>query len=120
MNQEVDKINHDLDPEETREWLESLQAVIEREGPERAHFLLEHLVDYTRRSGGHLPYDATTAYINTIPPEVFSLRPFARVGHGCRSSSRVMAISRRAGLTVSHFSDSQWTSNFTVRPGART
>jgi len=68
MNQEVDKTNRDLDPEETREWLESLQAVIEREGPERAHFLLEHLVDYTRRSGGHLPYDATTAYINTIPP----------------------------------------------------
>jgi len=57
----------DADPRETGEWLESLQAVIEQEGPERAHFLLEKLVDYTRRSGGHLPYDATTAYINTIP-----------------------------------------------------
>jgi pyruvate dehydrogenase E1 component len=62
----------DVDPQETTEWLESLQAVIEREGPERAHFLLEKLVDYTRRSGGHLPYDATTAYINTIPT---SLQP---------------------------------------------
>ncbi len=58
----------DVDPIETKEWLESLQAVIERQGPERAHFLLEQLVDFTRRSGGHLPYDATTAYINTIPP----------------------------------------------------
>jgi len=60
----------DADPQETTEWLESLQAVIEREGPERAHELLEHLVDYTRRSGGYLPYDATTAYINTIPPHL--------------------------------------------------
>jgi pyruvate dehydrogenase E1 component len=75
MNQEVDKINPDLDPEETREWLESLQAVIEREGPERAHFLLEHLVDYTRRSGGHLPYSATTAYINTIPAQQGARHP---------------------------------------------
>ena len=75
MSQEVNKIDHDLDPEETREWLESLQAVIEREGPQRAHFLLEHLVDYTRRSGGHLPYDATTAYINTIPAQLGARHP---------------------------------------------
>jgi len=59
----------DVDPDETNEWLDSMQAVIEREGLGRAHFLLELLVDYTRRSGGHLPYDATTAYINTIPPD---------------------------------------------------
>ena len=67
MNQELDKTRNDSDQEETREWLESLQAVIEREGPERAHYLIEQLVDYTRRSGGYLPYKATTAYINTIP-----------------------------------------------------
>jgi len=36
----------------------------------RAHFPLEQLVDFTRRSGGYLPYDATTAYINTIPPHL--------------------------------------------------
>ena len=58
----------DADPLETQEWLESMRAVIEREGLERAHFLLELMVDFTRRKGGHLPYDATTAYINTIPP----------------------------------------------------
>ncbi|HKJ17665.1 MAG TPA: pyruvate dehydrogenase (acetyl-transferring), homodimeric type [Xanthomonadales bacterium] len=60
----------DNDPLETNEWLESLQAVIEHQGPGRAHYLIEKLVDYTRRSGGHLPYDATTAYINTIPPHM--------------------------------------------------
>jgi pyruvate dehydrogenase E1 component len=58
----------DVDPQETREWLESLQAVIEREGVERAHFLLERLIDTARRSGAYLPYSANTAYINTIPP----------------------------------------------------
>ena len=57
----------DQDPEETREWIESLEAVIEREGTERAHFLLEGLIDKARRSGAYLPYSANTAYLNTIP-----------------------------------------------------
>ncbi len=65
----------DTDPVETKEWLESLQSVIEREGPQRAHYLLEQLVDFTRRSGGYLPYDATTAYINTIPPHLQAKLP---------------------------------------------
>nr|MBA2592086.1 pyruvate dehydrogenase (acetyl-transferring), homodimeric type [Gammaproteobacteria bacterium] len=55
------------DPEETKEWIESLEAVIEREGTERAHFLLEGLIDKARRSGAYLPYSANTAYLNTIP-----------------------------------------------------
>ncbi|PVZ71955.1 pyruvate dehydrogenase (acetyl-transferring), homodimeric type [Pelagibaculum spongiae] len=62
---ELDKF--DLDPEETREWIESLQSVLEKDGPERAHYLLEELIDKARRSGAYLPYKATTAYINTIP-----------------------------------------------------
>jgi pyruvate dehydrogenase E1 component len=57
----------DTDPEETREWIESLASTLEREGVARAHFLLEKLVDHARRSGAHLPFDATTAYVNTIP-----------------------------------------------------
>ena len=57
----------DQDPEETREWIESLEAVIEREGTERAHFLIEGLIDKARRSGAYLPYSANTAYLNTIP-----------------------------------------------------
>jgi pyruvate dehydrogenase E1 component len=60
----------DLDPQETGEWLDALRAVIDKDGPERAHYLIENLVEFTRRSGGHLPYDATTAYINTIPPNL--------------------------------------------------
>ncbi len=58
----------DIDPQETREWLDALDAVLEHEGPERAHFLLEKLIEKARRSGAHLPYRATTAYLNTIPP----------------------------------------------------
>ncbi|MGI1999660.1 pyruvate dehydrogenase (acetyl-transferring), homodimeric type [Shewanella frigidimarina] len=57
----------DLDPSETQEWVDALQAVLEQEGPERAHFLLEKLIDKARRNGTHLPYNATTAYLNTIP-----------------------------------------------------
>jgi len=56
----------DSDPQETREWLEALDAVFEREGVERAHFLIGRLVRRARRKGAHLPYRATTAYINTI------------------------------------------------------
>lgn len=60
-------INIDNDPVETQEWLEALEAVLEEEGAERAHYLLEKLIDMARRSGAHLPYKATTAYLNTIP-----------------------------------------------------
>ncbi|MDX1519808.1 MAG: pyruvate dehydrogenase (acetyl-transferring), homodimeric type, partial [Gammaproteobacteria bacterium] len=58
----------DIDPQETQEWVEALNSVIENEGVERAHFLLESLIDKARRSGAYLPYSANTAYLNTIPP----------------------------------------------------
>ncbi|BCM25689.1 pyruvate dehydrogenase (acetyl-transferring), homodimeric type [Methyloradius palustris] len=57
----------DIDPQETHEWLDAIAAVLENEGPERAHFLLETLIDKARRSGAYLPYNATTAYVNSIP-----------------------------------------------------
>lgn len=57
----------DIDPSETQEWLDALQTIIEEEGKERAHFLLEKLIEKARRNGAHLPYTATTAYLNTIP-----------------------------------------------------
>ncbi len=57
----------DVDPEETQEWLESIDSVLDRDGVERAHYLLETLVDKARRSGAYLPYSANTAYLNTIP-----------------------------------------------------
>jgi len=59
----------DSDPQETQEWLDALEAVLENQGVERAHFLLERLIDKARRSGAHLPYRADTAYVNTIPTQ---------------------------------------------------
>lgn len=66
---------HDIDPAETQEWLEALETVLKADGPERAHFLLETLVDKARRSGAYLPYNATTAYVNTIPPQMQAQNP---------------------------------------------
>ncbi len=56
----------DIDPIETQEWLESIDSVMRARGPQRAHFLLEKLVDFTRRSGAYLPFKPNTAYLNTI------------------------------------------------------
>ncbi|HEY5644335.1 MAG TPA: pyruvate dehydrogenase (acetyl-transferring), homodimeric type, partial [Pseudomonadales bacterium] len=64
MNQ---RITEDIDFAETQEWLDALEAVIDREGQERAHYLLEALIDKARRSGSYIPFRATTAYLNTIP-----------------------------------------------------
>ena len=57
----------DIDPQETQEWLDALEGVLENEGVDRAHFLIEKLVDKARRSGAYLPFSANTAYVNTIP-----------------------------------------------------
>ncbi|MGH8666247.1 MAG: pyruvate dehydrogenase (acetyl-transferring), homodimeric type [Burkholderiales bacterium] len=58
----------DVDPQETQEWLDALDAVIKVEGTERAHYLLERMIERTRRAGAQLPFTGTTAYLNTIPP----------------------------------------------------
>jgi pyruvate dehydrogenase E1 component len=60
-------LQNDPDPTETREWVESLKAVIDADGPGRAHQLLQGMVELTRRAGAHLPFTPTTEYINTIP-----------------------------------------------------
>ena len=57
----------DVDSLETQEWLDALAAVLDREGPVRAHYLLERLTDLARRSGAHIPFSPNTAYLNTIP-----------------------------------------------------
>jgi len=57
----------DVDPEETQEWLESIDSVLRVHGADRAHFLLECMIDHARRSGAYLPYSPNTAYLNTIP-----------------------------------------------------
>jgi pyruvate dehydrogenase E1 component len=58
---------NDSDAQETKEWLEALQAVLEKEGPDRAHYLMERLIDLARQSGSDIPFSANTAYVNTIP-----------------------------------------------------
>ena len=60
---------NDADSQETREWLDALSAVIQAEGGERAHFLLEELINHARQAGIDMPFSARTAYINTIPPD---------------------------------------------------
>jgi len=59
----------DPDPIETREWLESFQAVVQRGGPQRAAFLLQQLQSWAQAGGIHLPNCFNTPYINTIPAD---------------------------------------------------
>ena len=64
------KKENDLDPQETQEWVEAMEAVVERDGFERAQFLLRELADHAVLSGAGSPYSANTPYLNTIPPEL--------------------------------------------------
>lgn len=68
---EIAKVNspipNDVDPAETAEWLESLDYVLERKGPERVQQLLAALEESAIRNGVELPFTATTPYVNTIP-----------------------------------------------------
>ena len=57
----------DIDPLETNEWLESLTAVIEKDGNERAHYLIKELINKAYMEGANIPYTQNTPYINTIP-----------------------------------------------------
>ncbi|WP_345294190.1 pyruvate dehydrogenase (acetyl-transferring), homodimeric type [Luteimonas vadosa] len=67
MNWLDEALHNDPDPAESREWIESIKAVIDADGPQRAHQLLENMVELTRRAGAHLPFAPTTEYVNTIP-----------------------------------------------------
>ncbi|MBL8483461.1 MAG: pyruvate dehydrogenase (acetyl-transferring), homodimeric type, partial [Rhodocyclaceae bacterium] len=61
------RLRDDPDAQETQEWLDALQAVIAQGGDERAHYLLEKLIECANEAGINLPFSATTQYINTIP-----------------------------------------------------
>ena len=92
-------IQPDVDPQETREWLEALDSVLEREGPQRANFLLDKLVAMARGRGAYIPYNANTAYRNTIPLEQEERSPGdAELEHKIRSLVRwnAMAMVLRA------------------------
>jgi pyruvate dehydrogenase E1 component len=86
---------NDPDSLETQEWLEALEAVIEREGGERAHYLLEKLTEKTRTSGVYIPFSPYTPYVNTIPPHLEERSPGdpaleERIRSYCRWNAMVM------------------------------
>jgi len=56
----------DLNPQETAEWLQALEQIIDESGPDRASFLLERLLDQARVCGSAPVYRTTTPYVNTI------------------------------------------------------
>ncbi|QIE43049.1 pyruvate dehydrogenase (acetyl-transferring), homodimeric type [Meridianimarinicoccus aquatilis] len=61
--------HEDLDPIESQEWQDAVQDVIERDGADRAHYLLDRAVQQARAAGAMLPFSATTPYQNTIPTD---------------------------------------------------
>jgi pyruvate dehydrogenase E1 component len=67
MNSVVETV--DVDPQETREWLEAMEAVVAVEGRPRAHYLIDQLVDLDAARHGDLHGRVTSAYVNTIAPE---------------------------------------------------
>ena len=86
---------NDPDTLETQEWLDALEAVLEREGPERAHFLLTRLIEKARMSGAYIPFSANTPYVNTIPPHLEERSPGdfeleERIRSYCRWNAMVM------------------------------
>ena len=65
----------DIDQLETQEWIDALEAVIQEEGSERAHFIVSQLIDNARRNGADIPHSGNTAYLNTIPLNQEPLMP---------------------------------------------
>jgi pyruvate dehydrogenase E1 component len=67
MSMVPERVIQDVDPAETREWIESLEDALHRYGPERVQYLISILSDKARRDGVSLPFTANTPYMNTIP-----------------------------------------------------
>jgi pyruvate dehydrogenase E1 component len=91
---------NDDDPEETAEWLGALDGVIAHVGTDRAHFLIQQQIEFARVNGEHLPFSASTPYINTIPTGKQKKIPGDQaIEHTIRSYTRwnAIAIVLRAG-----------------------
>ena len=83
----------DIDPQETREWLDAMHAILERDGEDRAHFIIEQLINDARLAGVNLPFRNTTAYVNTIPIEDEERLPGdPKMEHRVRSLERWNAL----------------------------
>ena len=58
----------DVDPQETQEWIESIEDALEEHGYERTRFLLESLIEFAQSKGARLPFNTSTPFLNTILP----------------------------------------------------
>ena len=86
-------ILNDHDPVETQEWVDSLRAVLQHAGPERARYLLGMLRDEALRTGTMPPCLATTPYRNTIPLDQEAKPPGNReLEHKIRAAIRWNAV----------------------------
>ena len=83
----------DQDPQETQEWRDALDSVVDFDGPDRAAFLLKELYEEARRHAVVVPYSANTAYINTIPVDKQPPHPGdLELEHTIRSLNRWNAV----------------------------
>src|SRR5579872_5807057 len=69
MHQQLSERVNDLDPQETAEWIEALDQVLDEVGPDRAAFLLEQLSNRAKWAGVEMPLRFASDYVNTIPPK---------------------------------------------------
>ena len=84
---------NDIDPQETKEWLQAMQAILERDGEARAHYIIEQLIHNARLAGVNLPFRNTTAYVNTIPVDEEARLPGdPQMEHRVRSLERWNAL----------------------------
>ena len=85
--------SQDIDPIETKEWIDALDGVIQLEGVERAAFLIDEQISHARVSGVVQPFHAETPYINTIPLEQQAKLPGDQeIEHKIRSYTRWNAM----------------------------
>ena len=83
----------DVDPIETKEWIDALNGVIEKEGVERAAYLIDEQISHARVNGVVQPFHAETPYINTIPVEKQAKLPGDQeIEHRIRSYTRWNAM----------------------------
>ena len=66
---------NDIDPLETKDWLDSISAVLKKDGKQRAQFLIKELIEYSYKEGSDLVLSRNTPYINTISPETETKSP---------------------------------------------
>ena len=68
----IDHFSHalpDIDPVETKEWTDSLDALVNAQGNERARFIVSKLLERAQELSAGIPATVTTPYLNTIPAE---------------------------------------------------